>query len=208
MRRTIDVSVSILVLFLVSPILVAVALAVLIDSRGSIFYPARRVGLNGRQFRMWKFRTMLEGAESMGSITGRNDPRVTRVGGVLRKTKLDELPQFVNVLAGDMTLVGPRPESPDMVARYEPDELAVLSVKPGITGRVQLEAGEESESIPEGVQAEEYYAGHLMENKLRRDIEYLRDRTPLSDIRILVNTVAYVFRCMGHVLMPSTKDSI
>jgi len=146
---------------------------------------------------MWKFRTMITGADCAGLITGRNDARITRVGRVLRSTKLDELPQFLNVLFRDMTLVGPRPESPEIVALYTPEQRAVLTVKPGVTGRVQLEAGEESESIPEGVQPQQYYLKHLMRPKLRMDLDYLKVRTPLSDARILGETAAYVLRCLA-----------
>lgn len=215
MRRLLDVLASGLALLFLSPILLAITLAVIIDSPGPALYGSLRVGKNGRLFRMWKFRTMVQGAASMGSITGRNDPRVTRLGRVLRKTKLDELTQFINVLAGSMTLVGPRPETPDMVALYTADQRAVLAVKPGITGKVQLGTGEESESIPEDAKADEYYVRYLMADKLARDIEYLRVRTPISDARLLLNTATHVLRCLIQALpghrrqnMFSTKDSI
>ena len=140
---------------------------------------------------------MVAGAEKLGPpITGRNDPRITTIGRFLRKTKLDELPQFINVLLGDMTLVGPRPEAPDMVALYTPTQRAVLAVKPGVTGRVQLDSGEESEAIPEDARADEYYVQHLMDRKLHSDLEYLRVRTPLSDLRILLETAGSVFRAL------------
>jgi lipopolysaccharide/colanic/teichoic acid biosynthesis glycosyltransferase len=199
MRRIIDIVVSLVALALLSPLLLAVAIAVVLDSPGKPIYLAARVGRHGRQFRMWKFRTMIAGAAAMGSITGRNDPRVTRLGRLLRKTKVDELPQFINVLLGDMTLVGPRPETPDMVALYTPSQRAVLAVKPGITGRVQLDVGDESESIPEGVRADEYYVHHLLDQKIWLDLEYLKRRTPLGDIRILLNTAVFVLRCLARV---------
>ncbi len=194
MRRIVDIIISFAALVLLSPLLVVVAVAIMIDSPGSPFYLGWRAGLGGRNFRMWKFRTMVNGAAKMGSITGRSDRRVTRLGRLLRKTKLDELPQFINVLLGDMTLVGPRPESPDIVALYTPSQRTVLAVKPGVTGRVQLAVGEESETIPEGVPPQEYYVRHLMEPKLRLDLEYLRARTPLSDARIVFETAAVVLR--------------
>lgn len=196
MRRIVDVIVSAVVLAVISPLLAVVALAVVIDSPGNPFYRGRRAGKDGRDFRMWKFRTMVAGAAKMGPITGKNDARVTRIGRFLRKTKLDELPQFFNVLTGDMTLVGPRPEAPEIVALYTPSQRAVLAVKPGVTGRVQLESGEESESIPEGADPHEYYLEHLMERKLRLDLDYLSVRTPLSDARIVLNTATYVLRCL------------
>ncbi len=194
MRRAVDIVVGAIALLVLSPLLLITALAVVIDSPGSPFFRGWRVGKGGRPFRMWKFRSMAKGAARGAPITGRNDPRVTRVGRLLRKTKLDELPQFINVLKGDMTLVGPRPEAPEVVARYTPEQRAVLAVKPGVTGRVQLEAGEESESIPEGVDPHQYYVEHLMERKLRRDLDYLSARTPLSDARIVFETATLVVR--------------
>jgi lipopolysaccharide/colanic/teichoic acid biosynthesis glycosyltransferase len=208
MRRIIDVSFSLTVLLLLSPVLVAIALAVVMDSHGPVLYPARRSGKGGKEFRMWKFRTMVTGADRAGAITGRNDARITRVGRLLRSTKLDELPQFLNVLFGDMTLVGPRPESPEIVALYTPAQRAVLEVKPGVTGRVQLEAREESDSIPEGVQPQQYYLEHLMAPKLSMDLDYLRIRTPLSDAKILSETAAYVLRCLAGRKRPPYPERI
>ena len=196
MQRIVDLIFSIVFLLLLSPLFAAVALAVAVDSPGAVLYRARRCGKGGKIFRMWKFRTMVSGADRAGAITGRNDARITRVGRLLRSTKLDELPQFLNVLLGDMTLVGPRPEAPEIVALYTPEQQAVLTVKPGVTGRVQLEAGEESDSIPVGVDPQKYYLEHLMKPKLRMDMEYLAVRTPLSDAQILGETAAYVLRCL------------
>ncbi len=197
MRRVIDIVAAAMILAVLSPLLFVIAVAVVLDSRGGPFFRGKRAGKGGRIFRMWKFRTMSNGAAMGGPITGNNDARVTRIGRVLRKTKLDELPQFINVLNGDMTLVGPRPESPEIVARYTPEQRAVLAVKPGVTGRVQLEVGEESESIPEGVDPHEYYLKHLMEPKLRLDLDYLGVRTPLSDARIVLQTAAFVLRALA-----------
>lgn len=195
MRRVVDIVVAAVVLGVLSPLLAIVALAVVLDSPGSPFYRGWRAGKGGRNFRMWKFRTMVAGASKAGPITGRNDARVTRMGRFLRKTKLDELPQFVNLLLGDMTLVGPRPEAPEIVAQYTPEQRAILEVKPGITGRVQLDSGEESESIPEGEDPQDYYLRHLMVRKMRVDLDYLRVRTALSDARIVFETATYMLRC-------------
>ncbi len=209
MQRIVDVVVGLAVLLLLSPLLLLVALAVVLDSPGGPFYRGWRAGKDGRDFRMWKFRTMVNGAARQGSITGRRDARITRLGAFLRKTKLDELPQFINVVLGDMTLVGPRPESPDIVALYTPSQREVLRVKPGVTGRVQLEAGEESETIPEGVHPQQYYIEHMMGPKLAMDLEYLAVRTPASDARIVARTAGYVLRCLvgWTVAFPSSdKD--
>ena len=200
MRRIIDIIGSTLALLITSPLLALVALAIVIDSPGNPFYLARRVGRDGLIFRMWKFRTMVPNAAKLGpAITGGSDPRITRIGKFLRRTKLDELPQFINVLTGEMSLVGPRPESPDIVARYTPEQKVVLAAKPGVTGKVQLESGEESDAIPSAENAEEYYVNFLMERKLRADIAYLEQRTLATDARILMNTAVYVLRAFARL---------
>jgi lipopolysaccharide/colanic/teichoic acid biosynthesis glycosyltransferase len=198
MRRFVDIVAASLALVALSPLLVVIMLAVFISSPGNPFYGGWRAGREGRIFRMWKFRTMIAGAAKMGPITGKNDPRVTPLGRILRKTKLDELPQFFNLLLGDMTLVGPRPESPDIVALYTPSQRAVLAVKPGVTGKVQLDSDDESETIPEGVQAYDYYLTHLMAHKLRMDLDYLRGRTVFTDAKIVLATAGLVFRALAR----------
>jgi lipopolysaccharide/colanic/teichoic acid biosynthesis glycosyltransferase len=198
MRRLVDITVALLALVILSPLLVVIALAVFIASPGNPFYGGWRAGRDGRKFRMWKFRSMVNGAAKLGPVTGKNDPRVTPVGRILRKTKLDELPQFFNLLLGDMTLVGPRPESPEIVALYTPSQRVVLDVKPGVTGKVQLSNDDESEIIPEGVHAANYYVKHLMEPKLRMDLDYLRGRTVLTDARIVFATAGLVLRAFAR----------
>jgi lipopolysaccharide/colanic/teichoic acid biosynthesis glycosyltransferase len=198
MRRIVDIVVASVALAVLSPLLAAIMLAVFISSPGNPFYGGRRAGKDGRNFRMWKFRTMVHGAAKMGPITGKNDPRVTPLGRLLRKTKLDELPQFFNLLLGDMTLVGPRPESPEIVALYTPSQRVVLAVKPGLTGKVQLDSGDESENIPEGVQPYDYYLTHLMDRKLRMDLDYLRGRTVFTDVKIVLATAGLIFRAVAR----------
>jgi lipopolysaccharide/colanic/teichoic acid biosynthesis glycosyltransferase len=195
MRRIIDIAVSAIALLLLAPFLALLAVAIRIDSRGNPFYLARRVGANGAIFRMWKLRTMVDGASTLGpAITHRQDPRITHLGRTLRRTKLDELPQLVNVLLGDMTLVGPRPEAPEIVAAYDETQRKVLSVKPGITGCAQLRAGEEEERIPDSEGAEEHYVRHIMDRKIRQDLDYLRCRTFWTDAAVLVATARLVLR--------------
>lgn len=199
MRSFIESFIALVALVILSPLLLIVSLAIALGSPGSPFYLAPRIGKGGKPFRMLKFRTMIPGAASHGpAITGRNDPRITRLGAILRNTKLDELPQFFNVLTGDMSLVGPRPEAPEMVALYTPEQRAVLAVKPGITGPSQLASGEESESIPENVKADEYYVRHIMDSKLQFDIDYIGQRSVLNDLRILFKTALYVSQCCGR----------
>lgn len=192
MRRVIDVLVAGFSLLLLSPLLLLVALLIKLDSRGPVLFKGPRIGLDGRPFRMWKFRTMVPGAAAGGCITGNGDPRITRLGRLLRRTKLDELPQFLNVITGDMTLVGPRPESPDIVAVYDDRQKQVLRVKPGVTGIVQLNVNEESDSIPPGVDPRAHYIEHMMDFKIRLDLEYLSKRSPLSDAWIVIRTARRV----------------
>lgn len=194
MRRFLDLLLVASALVVLSPLLVAIALAVAATSAGSPFYLASRIGRFGVPFRMWKFRTMRKNAALCGPpITGRNDPRITRLGRFLRGSKLDELPQLVNVLMGHMTLVGPRPEAPEIVSLYRPEQRRVLSVKPGITGKVQIQ-GDEEDSIPEGVRADEYYVRHLLDRKILCDLDYLQHRTVWTDAEIVRRTAVIVFR--------------
>jgi lipopolysaccharide/colanic/teichoic acid biosynthesis glycosyltransferase len=192
MRRIVDILVASFALILLSPILVVVAIAVMVSSAGGPFYRGLRVGLNGKPFRMWKFRTMHEDAHHYGPITGPNDARVFPLGRVLRRTKIDELPQFINLLLGDMTLVGPRPESPGMVELYKPWHLAVLSVKPGITGPVQIETVEEADIIPVGVDPAAFYVEHLMDYKIQLYLDHMDNRTFWGDTKVVVSTIGLI----------------
>jgi lipopolysaccharide/colanic/teichoic acid biosynthesis glycosyltransferase len=188
---------SAVALALLSPLLLVIAIAIVMDSPGSPIYRAWRAGKYGRPFRMWKFRTMVTGADRLGpSITASGDTRVTALGELLRRSKLDELPQFVNVLTGDMTLVGPRPEALDITTHYTAAQRAVLDVKPGVTGCVQLEAGCEADGIPAGVAADDYYRQHLMAGKIQRDLDYLIIRTAKTDAAIILRTACYMLRAI------------
>ena len=195
MRTLFDSSLALIALVVLSPFFLLIAVAIFIDSPGNPFYRASRAGLEGRLFGMWKFRTMIKNAASLGPpITGNRDPRVLRIGHLLRRTKLDELPQFLNVVLGQMSLVGPRPEAPEIVAHYTQEQRRILSVKPGMTGKVQLDTGDESLKFPVGAQAGDYYIQHMMEGKLLSDLNYLSARNFTSDMRILFATATFVLR--------------
>ena len=186
-------------LILVSPLMLIIAIAIFICSPGNPLFRAIRIGRNGEPFGMWKFRTMVQDASTIGPpITGNRDPRVIPSGQFLRRSKLDELPQFLNVVLGDMSLIGPRPESPEIVKLYTAEQRQVLAFKPGMTGKVQLDTGDESLKIPAGAQADDFYVEHLMRGKLASDLEYMRNRTLLSDIKILFSTAGYVFRIIAR----------
>jgi lipopolysaccharide/colanic/teichoic acid biosynthesis glycosyltransferase len=203
MRRLVDIAIAILVLVLLSPLFLVLSVLVILDSPGHPFYGGWRIGKEGRTFRMWKLRTMVTGADRMGSaITTKRDPRLTRLGVFLRRSKLDELPQFFNLLLGDLTLVGPRPEDPGIAAHYTCEQRQILRVKPGITGPTQLRYTVlEAETIPQGAEAQQYYMDHILDQKLRLDLDYLGKRTAFSDLQVVSQTVLLIARS----LMPSPR---
>jgi lipopolysaccharide/colanic/teichoic acid biosynthesis glycosyltransferase len=187
-KRALDLLVSGLGLLLLSPLLLVLAVWIKLDSPGPVLYRGQRVGKDGRPFHMFKFRTMVEGAERRGpAVTYRDDPRITRAGRFLRRTKLDELPQLLNVLKGEMSLVGPRPEDPSYAAFYTPEQRQVLSVKPGITGPTQLEYRDEAFML-DGEAVDEDYVTRILPEKLNLDLEYVRTRSLMLDLKILWRT--------------------
>ncbi len=187
-KRTLDLLFSLVGLALLWPLLAVLALWVKLDSQGPVLYRGKRVGQHGQLFDMYKFRTMVEGAEHRGpAVTYRDDPRITRAGRFLRKTKLDELPQLFNVIKGEMSLVGPRPEDPMYVALYDDQQRQVLSVRPGITGPTQLEYRDEA-SLLHGQSVDEDYVTRFMPEKLNLDLEYVRSRSLPLDLKILWRT--------------------
>lgn len=198
MRRAIDLVTAAVLLVLLAPVLFLIALLVRWDSPGGALYGSERVGRHGRVFRMWKFRTMVAGADRLGShVTAPMDARVTRLGSLLRRTKLDELPQCWNLLRGDLTLVGPRPEVPSLVARYTEAQRATLLVRPGITGPGTLHyTAEQAEMIPPDVDPDEYYVANLLGPKLQRDLDYLAHRSVRTDLRILYATALVMLRAV------------
>ncbi len=196
MRRLLDIALALVLLPIMIPLFLVVMLAVIVESPGNPFYGGWRVGKGGRKFRMWKFRTMMTGADRVGTaITTRRDPRITKVGWFLRATKIDELPQFINLLIGDLTLIGPRPEAPEFVEKYTAEQRQILNVKPGITGPTQLKYTIlEAEAVPDGQDAERFYVEQVMDKKLRLDLEYINKRTFFSDCRVVLQTVALMAR--------------
>jgi lipopolysaccharide/colanic/teichoic acid biosynthesis glycosyltransferase len=170
--------------------LLIVTLAVLLDSPGSIFFRARRMGYRGRPFEMVKFRTMK--VDNAGhSVAGANDSRITPVGGFLRATRLDELPQLWNVLRGEMSLVGPRPELEEFVALHDEEYREILSVPPGITGPTQLRyAGLEPHLLSLHADPERFYREQLLPDKVKLDLEYARSRSFAADLGVLGRTLA------------------
>lgn len=167
-------------------LLPVVALLIKFDSRGPIFYGCRRIGKDGRIFKMYKFRTMFEtNAPVGGSVSPQGDPRVTAVGKMLRRTKLNEFPRFINVLLGDMSIVGPRPEAPDLAAAYPPEALRIFSVRPGLVGPNQIAGRNEEDFYPRGVNPVDYYIKEMLPRKLPVDLEYVREKSFLKDLKYL-----------------------
>lgn len=189
-KRAFDIIGSIIVLILLSPVMLTCALAAKLQASGKVFYRARRIGQNGKTFLMYKFRTMVENADLIGPpLTSDKDPRITKIGKFLRFSKLDELPQLFNVLKGEMSLVGPRPEAPNYVKCYNQHQLKVISVKPGMAGLAQLENRDESAKLSGVEDAESYYISTLMPEKLKLDIWYVNNISIWLDLKILAKTV-------------------
>jgi lipopolysaccharide/colanic/teichoic acid biosynthesis glycosyltransferase len=187
----VDVAASGLALVVLSPMFAAIALAIVLESGRPVFFSQERVGKGRRPFRILKFRTMVVDADRAGpKVSGQRDPRITRVGAFLRATKLDEFPQVVNVLRGEMTLIGPRAEVPDMIRHYTPEELRILEFRPGLTAPGQIYFTTDQAAELDGVKdAEAYYVEHHLHPKLRMDLDYLRDRSVLLDVSIVAWTV-------------------
>ncbi len=194
MARWLDMLVSLTGLLVLGPLFLLLAALIKLDSPGPVFYRAERVGKGAQTFRLIKFRTMVSDAERQGpSITTAGDKRVTPVGRLLRRTKLDELPQLVNVLKGDMSLVGPRPEDPRYVALYTPEQRRVLAVRPGITSPASLRYRHE-EQVLSGPDWEQVYVGQVMPHKVQLELDYLERRTLWSDLRVLFSTLLVFLR--------------
>ena len=179
------------------PLVLAVAVAIRLESRGPVIYRAVRVGKNGRQFRLFKFRSMFQDASGPG-LTYANDPRITKVGRILRRTKFDEFPQVINVLRGQMSIVGPRPEAPEYVARYSPGQRQALSMRPGLTSLAQVVHRDEEDELP-AQDTEAYYTEVIMPQKLRIDVAYVDGWSIWLDLKIFAVGLAALFR--AHSLL-------
>jgi lipopolysaccharide/colanic/teichoic acid biosynthesis glycosyltransferase len=192
-KRLFDVGATIAGLFVLWPVLLIVALLIKLDDGGSVFFRQERVGRAGRRFRVWKFRTMIPDAERRGgALTVGQDPRTTRVGRWLRRSKLDELPQLFNVLAGDMSLVGPRPEVPRYVARYSAEQRRVLDLVPGITDPASIAYSRESELLARAPDPERYYVTAVMPDKIRINLTYAARATRWTDVKVVLGTLGHL----------------
>ena len=189
-KRIFDFLVSLLGIIILSPIFVIVSIAIKLDSRGNILFLQKRVGRYGEEFNIYKFRTMVTDAEKLGKqITIGKDNRITKVGAFLRKFKIDELPQLFNVLKGDMSLVGPRPEVPKYVSLYTEEQKKVLNVRPGITDIASLRYKDENDILGKVDNPEEYYINVIMKDKLNLNLEYIEKSNIIFDIYLIIKTI-------------------
>ena len=199
LKRAFDILVSAILLLLLSPILLFFAIWIKLDSPGPVFYRQERVTSYGRIFRIFKFRTMKVDADKMGSlVTLKNDDRITRVGHVIRRYRLDELPQLLNILTGDMSLVGTRPEVAKYVAAYTPEMKATLLLPAGVTSTASILFKDEEELIAkfilEGMEVDDIYITKVLPEKMHYNLSYLKNYSFLGDLKLMVRTVLKVFK--------------
>lgn len=194
-KRIFDATAAAVGLALVAPLFVVIALAVKLGSAGPVFFRQERMGQNFRPFRIYKFRTMVADAPKLGGqITAGADPRITSVGRILRKSKLDELPQLINVLAGDMSLVGPRPEVPRYVELFRDDYRTVLSVRPGITDLASVKYRDENELLGGAADPDRVYIEQILPDKIALAKEYIARQSLIYDVGLILQTLLKIVK--------------
>lgn len=199
-KRVFDFAAALILLVVLSPIMAALAVWIKLDSKGPVFYRQERITQYGETYRIMKFRTMVADADERGPlITGKNDSRITRVGEKLRKCRLDEIPQLLNVIKGEMTFVGTRPEVPQYVSRYSDSMYATLLLPAGITSRTSIVFKNEEELLEKymeetGHSADEVYAGKILPIKMNYNLKYIRDFGMFSDLAVMLQTVFAVIK--------------
>lgn len=207
LKPVFDLFLAVLSIVIVSPLLLIISLLIKLDSKGPVIFRQKRAGKNFRLFNVYKFRTMEEGSDKKGLITFYNDKRVTRAGRSLRKVKLDELPQLFNVLIGEMSFVGPRPQPPEDVSRYSEKEKLLLSVKPGITSLASIKFSDEEYSLPDDPKTlEDFYYNSILPKKLACDIEYIKNPSFFGDIRIIASTAILILGKILSLFMPNLSQ--
>lgn len=198
-KRLFDFIVSAILLIFASPILLIIALLIKIDSKGPVFYRQERLTTYGRTFRIFKFRTMVINADQIGAlVTTGNDPRITKIGNKIRKCRLDELPQLINILLGDMSFVGTRPEVKKYVDAYSNEMLATLLLPAGVTSLASIKYKDEDEIISKytsaGSSVDEVYIEKVLPEKMKYNLDYIKDFGFFSDIKLMINTVLAVLK--------------
>jgi len=194
LKRIFDIISSLFGLILLSPFMIIIAILIKLDSRGPIFFKQVRVTKNGREFKIFKYRTMRVGSDKYSQITVGKDSRITKVGDFLRKYKLDEIPQLINVLIGDMSLVGPRPEVPKYVALYTEEQREILKVRAGITDYASIEFSNENDILANEVDPEKAYIEKIMPRKIELNKKYLSEISVMTDIKIILLTIKKILK--------------
>ena len=195
MKRTFDIISSLVTLTIGLPFFILIASLIVIDSKGGIFFIQQRVGKDNKDFELFKFRTMRSNSEKAGQITvGGKDPRITKIGYLLRKFKLDEFPQLLNVIKGDMSIIGPRPEVRRYVDMYSKEQLKVLSVRPGLSDFASIEYINENELLGKSDNPEKTYIGEIMPAKLQLNLKYIEQKSFGTDIKLIFKTIRKIFK--------------
>lgn len=195
LKRIFDIVVSLVLIVLLSPLLLVLSILIVLDSKGGVFYRQERVTQYGRKFRIFKFRTMVANADKIGTqVTVSNDSRITRVGAVIRKYRLDEIPQLFNILLGDMSLVGTRPESTHYVKHYAPEMFATLLLPAGVTSEASIKYKDEAELLNKADDVDKVYIGKVLPGKMEYNLESISNFSFIKDIGTMFKTVVAVIR--------------
>lgn len=195
MKRIFDIFFSLIGLLILLIPFIIISIIIVIDSRGGVFYKQTRVGKDGKDFKLFKFRSMRTDADKAGLLTvGGRDNRITKAGYFIRKYKIDELPQLLNVLFGDMSLVGPRPEVRKYVDMYRAEQLKVLTVKPGITDYASIEYSNENEILGKAADPEAVYINEIMPAKLKLNLKYIEEQGLSTDLKIIFKTIGKILK--------------
>lgn len=194
LKRIFDIILSLFGLILLSPFMIIIAILIKLDSKGSVFFKQVRVTKNGREFKIFKYRTMKVGSDKYSQITVGKDNRITKIGSFLRKYKLDEIPQLINVLIGDMSLVGPRPEVPKYVALYTDEQKEILKVRAGITDYASIEFSNENDILADEADPEKAYIEKIMPKKIELNKKYLSEISVITDIKIILLTIKKILK--------------
>ena len=195
MKRLFDITSSLIVITIGFPFFIIISILIALDSKGGIFFIQQRVGKDNKDFELFKFRTMRSNSEKAGQITvGGKDPRITKIGYLLRKFKLDEFPQLLNVIKGDMSIIGPRPEVRRYVDMYSKEQLKVLSVRPGLSDFASIEYINENELLGKSDNPEKTYIEEIMPVKLQLNLKYIEQKSFGTDIKLIFKTIRKIFK--------------
>ena len=194
LKRIFDITLSLFGLIILLPFMLIIAILIKLDSKGPVFFKQIRVTKNGREFKIFKYRTMRVGSDKYSQITVGKDNRITKIGAFLRKYKLDEIPQLINVLIGDMSLVGPRPEVPKYVALYTDEQKEILKVRAGITDYASIEFSDENDLLASEEDPEKAYIEKVMPKKIELNKKYISEISILTDIKIILLTIKKILK--------------